>query len=99
MNDQAEVWIVHGYHSRDDGDTPEIVYAHAFPTKDEAMAIQHRGKLELPMLYWAVEHMNHGHMEFANYMFDRLVKDFADEMGTRVRSVVTRTKHRRWWRW
>jgi hypothetical protein len=79
MNEIRSVWIVRGYHSRDDGDTPELVYEHAFPTRDEAIAIQRRGERELPVLYWTLDRMNHGHIEFASYMFDRLVKDFADE--------------------
>jgi len=80
MNDQAEVWIVRGYQTLpNDHEAPEIVYEHAFPTRDEAMAIQRRGELELPMLYWTLDRMNYGNMEFASYMFDKLVEDFADE--------------------
>ncbi len=75
----AEVWIVRGYHSRDDGDTPEIVYEHAFASRQEAMVIQRMGETQLPAIYWTVERMKYGNMEFASYMFDRLVKDFADE--------------------
>jgi len=80
MNEIRSVWIVRGYHDRDDEDTPELVYEHAFPTRDEAMAIQRRGKTELPMLDWTLDGMNYGNMDFANHMIDKLLEEFADEV-------------------
>jgi hypothetical protein len=71
MNEIRIVWIVRGYL---DENTSEFMYEHAFPTKEEAMAIQRRGKTELPMLDWTLDGMNYGNMDFANHMFDELLK-------------------------
>jgi len=84
MNEIRSVWIVrgyygyYGYHDRDDEDTPELVYEHAFPTRDEAMAIQRRGKTELPMLDWTLDGMNYGNMDFANHMIDKLLEEMGE---------------------
>jgi hypothetical protein len=44
------------------------------------MAIQRRGKTELPMLDWTLDGMNYGNMDFADHMIDKLLEEFADEV-------------------
>ena len=78
MYEIRSVWIVRGYHDRDDEDTPELVYEYAFQTKDEAMAIQRRGKTELPMLDWTLDGMNYNNMYFANHMIDKLLEEMGE---------------------
>ena len=86
MNEIRSVWVVSGWTDCDmenctDCDMESCpVYTHAFETKDEAMAIQRRGRAELPMLNWTLDCMNYGNMDFANHMLDKLVEDFSEEV-------------------
>ena len=61
MNEIRSVWVVSGWTDCDMEDCTDYdmescpVYTHAFETKDEAMAIQRRGRAELPMLNWTLD--------------------------------------------
>ena len=79
MNEQDEVFVVRGYQSLpNDHEAPLIVYQHVFASRQEAMVIHRMGESWLPSLYWTVERMAYGHMEFAVWMFDQLVKEMTE---------------------
>ena len=75
MSEVAEVWIVRGYLSLpNDHEARELVYSHAFDTRDDAMTVKRRGETEQPNIYWTLDRMAYANMEFANWMFDMLVE-------------------------
>jgi hypothetical protein len=77
MNEQDAVFVVRGQRQRW-RDAWEIVYEHVFASRQEAMVIHRMGETQLPAIYWTVERMAYGHMEFAVWRFDQLVKEMTE---------------------
>ena len=77
--DRKTVWILRGYRNLPDVEA-EVVYTHAFATKAEALEIYRRGTAELPHIYWEINSLNYGHMEFANHVLDLLKRDESHEL-------------------
>ena len=77
--DRNTVWILRGYRNLPDVEA-EVVYTHAFATKAEALEIYRRGTAELPHIYWEINSMNYGCVEFANHMFYLLKEDENHEL-------------------